>query len=526
MDRITFKNFRKFKDKTTFDLQNINILVGTNNSGKSTLTKGLRLYMRNLIDLQVNHENIFKHRPFFQFGGGVLDNTHIGTFGRAISKDADDDYICFSAHIMNLDIETIISRYSVHSMKSDGSLVDYYEMTNAPITKIIIYNNDLDARFTFDFEKESQIAEFNVKGNLDYYTNWAEELSRLERKDNKASDDELSDGEIIRRHYNISRLKKNIEFGLRKYAKWTGKLSVYINEDGSISSNKLFLTIIKDIANFMHSHSDAIEEDGNKIEWSNGLLHYTHHIARETARMLEIYLFYFNHNSIQNIEAHSVTRSVIYNISDKNDYMAQTISDYLNENIKEDDPEKIFIEDWMMKFEIGEDFIIESIGGECYKLDIIEDVDNPDEKTALLDKGVGNNQIMILLLRLATIMRKNRGKLIPCTVIIEEPEQNLHPRLQSLLADLFFEVYQYPKKNNEKSIGITFIIETHSEYLVRKSQVIVRKELNGEENPFAVFYLENNCSPRIIQYQESGSFSDSFGEGFYDEAIKLTEEIV
>jgi predicted ATPase len=179
-----------------------------------------------------------------------------------------------------------------------------------------------------------------------------------------------------------------------------------------------------------------------------------------------------------------------------------------------------------MKYDIGEDFEIESIGGECYKLGIIEDVDHPENITPLLDKGVGSNQIMILLLQLATIMHKNRGASVPPMVIIEEPEQNLHPKLQSCLADLFREVYLYPLKQNKNSRGISFIIETHSEYLVRKSQVLVAKREQTDANPFTVFYMEKGKEPREIRYQDSGVFYDDFGEGFYDEAISLTEEIV
>ena len=38
--------------------------------------------------------------------------------------------------------------------------------------------------------------------------------------------------------------------------------------------------------------------------------------------------------------------------------------------------------------------------------------------------------------------------------------------------------------------------------------------------------METGKKPRQIRYQDDGVFYDDFGDGFYDEAISLTEEIV
>ena len=63
-------------------------------------------------------------------------------------------------------------------------------------------------------------------------------------------------------------------------------------------------------------------------------------------------------------------------------------------------------------------------------------------------------------------------------IVIEEPETNLHPALQSKLADLFIECYE--------KYDIQFIIETHSEYLIRKLQyLIAKKDFKAED---AVIY--------------------------------------
>lgn len=523
MDRISFKNFRKFKDEKSFDLNNINILVGKNNSGKSTLTKGLRLYLKNILNLQINstkNGNIFSYRPLFQFGGDSLDNPHIGTFGRAISKDAQDDKISFLALFSDLSIETIVSRYSTHYKNQDGIFVDFIEEPTAPITKIVFTKKNQDVRFTFDFECECLIAEFNITGEVDYYSNWSNEIDLLKEK---IASKDISDEDKDHLAFNLKRLEKCVSFGLKDKAKYVCHLSP-ICKDGNRVQGQLYLEIIRNLIHFMTDKSIEENEGLNKFMTKGKLLFsYLSQIIYEISWLIENYI---NKEYIKNIEAHSVTHSLVYNISNKNDYMAQTILEYINENIKDNDEEKIFIEKWMMKFEIGEDFVIDSYGGESYKLEIIEDVDNPEIRTPLLDKGVGSNQIMILLLQLATIMHRNRGSLVPYIVVIEEPEQNLHPALQSNLADLLYEVYQYPQKINNASLGITFVVETHSEYLVRKSQVLVAQQVNDEDNPFTVYYLEENRQPRKMEYQDNGTFSNDFGEGFYDESIRLTEEII
>jgi predicted ATP-dependent endonuclease of OLD family len=64
--------------------------------------------------------------------------------------------------------------------------------------------------------------------------------------------------------------------------------------------------------------------------------------------------------------------------------------------------------------------------------------------------------------------------------IIEEPEANLHPALQSRLADYLVQV--------NRETGIQFIIETHSEYLIRRMQYLMAHS----------FYKESEDSiPRV-----------------------------
>ena len=104
---------------------------------------------------------------------------------------------------------------------------------------------------------------------------------------------------------------------------------------------------------------------------------------------------------------------------------------------------------------------------------------------------------------------------------VEEPEQNLHPMLQSKLADLFYEL--------NREYGFRFIIETHSEYLIRKSQVIVGEANKSNEpfnNPFKVYYFPSEGEPYDLPYAKSGRFEEQFGTGFFDEASKWNRVIL
>ena len=105
---------------------------------------------------------------------------------------------------------------------------------------------------------------------------------------------------------------------------------------------------------------------------------------------------------------------------------------------------------------------------------------------------------------------------------MEEPEANLHPALQSKLADLFYEAY--------KEFDIKFILETHSEYILRKSQIHV-KELNQQDDkldklPFGVFYFDKESGPYKMEYRKDGKFINEFGSGFFDVSTNLAFDIL
>ena len=112
------------------------------------------------------------------------------------------------------------------------------------------------------------------------------------------------------------------------------------------------------------------------------------------------------------------------------------------------------------------------------------------------------------------------------TIAIEEPEIHLHPSYQSKLAEMFVEAYQ--------KYNIHFMIETHSEYLIRKLQTLVAKK-NISEDDISIQYVYSPSvearplyTPQIksISVKSDGRLTDSFGSGFFDEADNAAMELL
>lgn len=155
------------------------------------------------------------------------------------------------------------------------------------------------------------------------------------------------------------------------------------------------------------------------------------------------------------------------------------------------------------------------------------------ENTSLINFGFGYTQIGTLLFKIATHIFRNSDSMFgfseESVLILEEPEVNLHPSFQSKLADLFAKSIE-----NDR---IQFIIETHSEYLIRKLQYLIAQTkaqpdkvmtpLKPEDVIIYYFYdSAEEKKPLKITIDEDGSLSDDFGPGFYDEAATWELELL
>lgn len=220
----------------------------------------------------------------------------------------------------------------------------------------------------------------------------------------------------------------------------------------------------------------------------------------------------------------------IITFSNQNDVLENAVLNLLQKNYNPQNPnpdeKQQFIRKWLSnsidkekrKFEIGYDIEIETIDGNSVKLKILSDENNTEGRN-LADFGLGISQLLPIILTCAIAE--------PHTLIcIEEPETNLHPKFQSMLAEMFVDAH--------KTFKVQFALETHSEYLIRNLQYLIANQTIT--NDFVKIYYFNrpeNITEGIDLVQDIPIGKDGeievdyekFWKGFYDETTILQDKL-
>jgi len=500
MYKIGFHNFRRFKEFEPIEYKGITFLVGRNNSGKSTLVKALLLINEFLKSGQIKT---------FSFGNNILEDANIVTYNRAKNNSSqNEDFIIFSYQLFEHLFEVMITGdqnttegrvISIIIIDSKRSIYFNFNALNSTI-KIAKQKNEtgeypssgnsvlaeLDKQIKA-MEKIFEIGKFKKSSKV--YISFVDELSTLKEKRNRAAHfvNEQPDSEP----YSVEtsfvgglNIEEILESAISKVLA-LHDLDFRKIQEGEDPS--------KDFPNYRGFKFDLplIEESFNACA------------------------FHVTNQSILYLGANPSKQSALFAIRDKNNALAQAIHNFAPTKDNKEDEAYRFATSWMKKFNVGESFTIELHAGEAYEVV----VHTNGNSVQLADMGMGSIQVMLLILRLASIIRKVNDLYTHNTlVIIEEPELNLHPALQSQLADLFLEVHEKYK--------INFIIETHSEYLLRETQFLVKEkefEIEPNENPFCVIYFDLDKLWKM-NYRSDGKFIEEFGTGFYDQTRKTVRK--
>jgi len=541
---IAFKNFRRFIEFSMLDFGNITYMVGRNNSGKSTMVKAL-LLMLDYLKNQLSNT--------FSFDNQALEDANIVTFGRAKCNLIDEPEITFNLKLNTYNITIHISgeddrtkanvnQFLILDEENGFNLTIDYNTERTRIIKNAVAKGEkvdtnqellkLESEISTLKEKQNAVTnkgskealqlidqinklverrnklahahdtikeEDNVEYNLEYPLNYQDEsfddpygdhgdaYSSEEHLDDLAElDEETSDEDNTIPRTEDNELKEIISTFLYHnsvaYKKAIEQRNTQLNEVEDDTS------------------SDIIELDNTQEELKDWIDELVKTIERET--------FYY-------LGANPSKQSALFQLRDKNNALAQAIHEFKQRDIGESTQEGMFVKKWMREFEVGHSYKIDFYAGEAYQFHVLEENGKVNH---LSDKGMGSLQAMLLILRVASLIHSNKKDKKNITLLVEEPELNLHPHLQSKLSDFFHEVYD--------EYGFNFIVETHSEYMIRQAQYISLEmdylsNPDVNPNPFSIFYFHKEEGPYQMKFKNDGKFERSFGDGFFNEADKL-----
>ncbi len=254
-------------------------------------------------------------------------------------------------------------------------------------------------------------------------------------------------------------------------------------------------------------------------------------------------------NSLRYVGSNRIEIKRSYSL-DIQDNFTHTVSEYFEATRCHKKNDKYtpgdFINRWVQIFGIGQRLSISSFSdGIGLVMKIYQSEEDTDGRI-LADYGYGISQLVSILIEienailqvkfefppkcldfekpsfnLSNLWHYRQMRPIPISIAIEEPEIHLHPKYQSLLADMFVDAFL--------NYGIHFIVETHSEYLIRKLQNHVAK---GTIKPDVLSFLyvedgnDSEKKVREIGIAEDGRLTSAFGPGFFDEADSLAMNLL
>ncbi|UWX68153.1 AAA family ATPase [Empedobacter stercoris] len=512
---IQVNNFRKYISTPEIELNDLNFFVGTNSSGKSTIVKSYLLIY-----------NFLKSGKLFEidFSDALYKDLNIQDFKKQICQFSDNnDTMKFNVSLNDFNFELELGEHQ----KSNFAKVLLFKITDLKNNIAYKYHfkkgNLMNLPIGYDSENSEMMYGDQLTENLftvSFINNqdYVEDILDMIKKDEMMNTNDeftlellakeyviLSNGEefsdysidFIPLNYNLpNNLNNAIKSTLKDYDDLLGKEIKFLIDDYIEKYNPTKEEIVAHyrIKSILKSENfyDKIFFTGNRL------------------------LDFIEDNNLLFLPLAFKKYTNLNSIVDKSNDLAQLVHNYYSAEDKSKNLATEFINYWIGKehFNIGKSFEINFYGGEAYEILIIE---NEGVKIPLTDKGTGNVQIFKILLLIATQIK---SYVFNPTIILEEPELNLHPSLQSKLADLLISTYNDSNKyHHSKDSKFQFIVETHSEYLIRRLQVLsIQNKLDRNNLSITYFPTELNQDPYQLKINKDGSLDKNFGSGFFDEA--------
>ena len=178
----------------------------------------------------------------------------------------------------------------------------------------------------------------------------------------------------------------------------------------------------------------------------------------------------------------------------------------------------------LLKKYFGYSLSVKELENQYYQIIL---TDTHSVKSNITDVGFGISQVLPIIMQICLSAEKAKNVKTPMIndiILIEQPELHLHPAAQACLAELFEMCVSY---NPQAKL----IIETHSEHLISKLQVLIADpDCSLDNNMVQLLYVDKNDDGSSyinnIGIKENGKFEKEWPEDFFDQGYKLSLQLM
>jgi hypothetical protein len=166
---------------------------------------------------------------------------------------------------------------------------------------------------------------------------------------------------------------------------------------------------------------------------------------------------------------------------------------------------------WLVRMKLLESFEAKPIVPEARIYQVMVRTLGSRRQVNLADVGFGVSQVLPVLVQLLYAERDN-------TLMFEQPEIHLHPRVQSELADLFIEAIKMVEDGKPR--GIQCLVESHSEHFLRRIQ---RRIAEGALTPdqTALYFCKPGPEGSVIEELNVDKYGNisNWPENFFGDEV-------
>lgn len=485
MFKLRLNNYRGFLNEE-FDFSRVNILIGENSAGKSSIFKFLLALKQSMRSPNNRDYNL-------TLSG---EETDLGNYYETVYNHETDRGLSFA-------IEFGEEYYDFFLKQNFPNVNDSEEKG-----KVLEKKNEV-INYLADIESTSTTLSFEVCNDLSNHKNivFSTSNSKIGTAKIIFSQSENSEEQDI--YFIGDNPKCEIVFESKYYEQILRIKDVEYEKQA-------FLTIVfgDTLKDKIQEHSGLDKSEFERLFWQIGYLL----MAQNYLQILLGQIEYINpllHKVAERIYVESDRKKTrqVKNIKD--------LIDFIDTSTTKKDFEVKLI-NLLREFGIAESFTLKKEG---FTREFRVKVNNLENN--IKDVGFGVSlQLPIFAQAIVsegtTAMKNNGIKIFSGeTLLIEQPEVHLHPRLQAK----FIETLMSIGNNN------FYFIETHSEHIIRMLQVLVKtKKFDIKSDDISIHYFRKEGSKMVKSNHyinpETGKLSPNFPKGFYDVSYDLAFQLM